>query len=124
MTDDSIELKGGVWSLDGSEELLKTQSVSLQAADSTDGMQPPAKMAKTSLTLCGIVPHPKYAESMIKAHGLGVDLATALLEQGAERILKEAKAANAASAPNVPPQKVAVLSESFQEKDEQTVQSS
>ncbi|XP_042876829.1 porphobilinogen deaminase-like isoform X2 [Penaeus japonicus] len=124
MTDDSIEVKGGVWSLDGSEELLKTQSVSLQAADSTDGMEPPAKMAKTSIDLCGIVPHPKLADSMIKAHGLGVDLATALLEQGADRILKDAKAANAASAPNVPPQKVPILSESFQEKEEQTVQSS
>lgn len=101
-----MELKGGVWSLDGAEEILQSMSTSPEEpSDTTNSSQPPAKVAKTSITFCGIVPLPKQEDLMTRAHELGVSLAQRLLQQGADKILSEAKAQNAANAPNVPPKR-------------------
>lgn len=103
-----MELKGGVWSLDGTEEILQSlsnQPEETTASTTTDSSQPPAKVAKTSITFCGIVPLPGHEDLMNQAHQLGVSLAQKLLGKGADRILSAAKAQNAANIPNMPPSK-------------------
>lgn len=90
-----ISLKGGVWSLDGKEELIHTLSTNSECDNSEE---PAAKRPKTPPdTFCGLVPLPLLQDrnSMFKAKHLGVSVAQHLLNKGADKILKEAKAANA-----------------------------
>lgn len=104
--DDILEVKGGVWSLDGSEEILQSLTSNLEEpSTTTESSEPPAKAPKSSITYCGVVPLPGHEGAMNSAHKLGVSLAQMLLDEGAERILKAAKAQNAANAPNIPPNK-------------------
>ncbi|XP_042229281.1 porphobilinogen deaminase-like [Homarus americanus] len=122
VTEDSVSLKGGVWSLDGSEELLDTMSTSSQNPDaSPESTQPPEKVAKTSINFCGIVILSEHKDFMTQAHQLGVSLAQRLLDKGADRILKAAKAQNVI---NVPPVTSSTSAISLEEKEAEAVNGS
>ncbi|KAK8738012.1 hypothetical protein OTU49_004347 [Cherax quadricarinatus] len=98
--EDSLTLKGGVWSLDGSEELVHTMTILTREPDtSSDSLRPPKKIAKTCITFCGIVPLPEQKDVMTRANQLGKSLAQTLLDKGADQILKAAKAQNTVNSP-------------------------
>lgn len=115
VTENNVTLKGGVWSLDGSEELLHTMSLSPEEPNSSsDSAQPPPKVAKTSSTFCGMVPLAGHKDFMTKAHQLGISLAQTLIGRGADKILQAAKAQNAI---NVPPSNSSTSSNNVVEKE-------
>ncbi|KAK8406414.1 hypothetical protein O3P69_007234 [Scylla paramamosain] len=109
VTEDQLNLQGGVWSLDGSEELRHTMSTPLAEPDSSsDSLEQPVKMAKVSTTpYTGVVSRQGLDHFMSQAHNLGVNLAKHLLSAGADRILQAAKEQNNANLPsnnpNLPP---------------------
>lgn len=96
--DGELHLKGGVWSLDGKEELVDTKSTSTTADDDEqDSTEPRVKRPKTPPeNFCGLVPLRACEYSMSQAYSLGLTLAENLLEKGARKILSDAKAGNAA----------------------------
>lgn len=102
-------MQGGVWSLDGSEELRRTMSTPLAEPDSSsDPVEQPAKVAKVSTsTYTGVVSRQGLDHFMSQAHSLGVNLAKHLLGLGADKILKAAKEQNNSNLPsnnpNLPP---------------------
>ncbi|CAL4130417.1 unnamed protein product, partial [Meganyctiphanes norvegica] len=108
-----IVLKGGVWSLDGGQELvnvMSTDDLNELEEESNDTNEdcgpPPNKSAKLAiLDPCGLVPPMGQTDQYNKAYHLGVKLAKSLLDMGALPILEEAKLVNGANAPNIPPQK-------------------
>ncbi|XP_068213240.1 porphobilinogen deaminase-like [Palaemon carinicauda] len=93
-----LHLKGGVWSLDGKEELVEMMSMNTRENNlDEDPSEPRAKRPKTPPEdFCGLVPLRDCQFSMSQAYSLGVTLAETLLERGARKILSEAKAGNAA----------------------------
>ena len=108
VTEDQLDLKGGVWSLDGSEELRHTMSTPLAEPDSSsDPSEQPAKVAKVSTMYSGVASLDGLDHFMSQAHGLGVSLAKHLLSKGADKILAAAKEQNnadlPANNPNLPP---------------------
>ncbi|XP_071529405.1 porphobilinogen deaminase isoform X2 [Panulirus ornatus] len=122
VTENSVTLKGGVWSLDGSEELLHTMSTaSEEQSASSDSTPPLTKVAKTSSTFCGIVPLPGHKGLMAEAYQLGISLAQTLLGRGADKILQAAKAQNAV---NIPPSNSSTSSDSVREKEALSVNGS
>jgi len=82
-----IELKGGVWSIDGQQSLQSSHSVSFPDKN-------PAKRTKNSAAYVAIVAENVPLTELEAAEQCGKELAERLIEQGAEKILKEAKAAN------------------------------
>ncbi|KAG0711658.1 Porphobilinogen deaminase [Chionoecetes opilio] len=108
VTEDQLDLQGGVWSLDGSEELRHAMSTSLAEPDSSsDTSEHPAKVAKVSNTYSGVVSLQSLDHYMSQAHTLGVALAKHLLSKGADKMLAAAKQQNDANLPsnnpNLPP---------------------
>ncbi|CAG5105298.1 Oidioi.mRNA.OKI2018_I69.chr1.g2002.t1.cds [Oikopleura dioica] len=95
--DNVLELTGGVFSLDGSEAIVKTESVNLC----------PEKMAKVEYPsdFVGIVPCKIEKSKMYLAMKLGRELAEKLQKEGAMKILEEAREANQDPAPNSSPKK-------------------
>ncbi|KAK7077544.1 hypothetical protein SK128_028045, partial [Halocaridina rubra] len=94
---ENVVLKGGVWSLDGSEEIVGTLSVEENEDREVNSHfhEPQSKRSKLPLsTFSGIVPLQKHQEAMNKAYSLGITLAQELLKRGADKVLKEAKAAS------------------------------
>ena len=102
-------MQGGVWSLDGSEELCSTMSTTLTEPDSSlDLVEQPAKVAKVlTTTYTGVVSCQGMDHLMSQVHSLGVNLAKHLLSLGADKILRAAKEQNKvnlpSSNPNLPP---------------------
>lgn len=108
VTEDQLDLQGGVWSLDGSEELRHAMSTPLAEPDSSsEPSGQPTKMAKVSTTYSGVVSLQGLDHYMNQAHVLGVSLAKHLLGKGADKILEAAKKQNnanlSATNPNLPP---------------------
>ncbi|XP_076045274.1 porphobilinogen deaminase-like protein l(3)02640 isoform X2 [Oratosquilla oratoria] len=108
--DGVVTVEGGVWSLDGSEEikgiLSSKDNESLDSDNSSEGT--PAKQPRVSPAFCGIVPAPGELSKIKQSYELGITLAKSLLEKGAKRILEEAKAANAIKPPIAPQASVTV----------------
>lgn len=95
VTEDHLDLQGGVWSLDGSEELRHTMTTLLAKPDSSSDLsEQPTKVAKMSTTYCGVVSLQGLDHHMSQAYKLGVSLATYLSTKGADQILKAAKEQN------------------------------
>lgn len=118
VTEENLSLMGGVWSLDGTEQLTHSMSAPLKIVggeDSTSDEEPKAKVSKTSISYCGIVPVCGMEENMGRVYDLGIKLAQELLDQGADMILQAAKAQNdahtPANNPNMPPSKTKVGNE-------------
>lgn len=108
MEGELLHLSGGVWSLNGSEELLDKLSCSLKDGSDSEKDEtcpPPAKMVKKNTEdFCGLVP-PSSCEAKLRvSYELGANLASQLLAKGAKRVLDEAKSANLQPV-NVPPPK-------------------
>jgi hypothetical protein len=98
-----LTVKGGVFSLDGKEALYETKSVNLNQLTSDlfkDDDLP------TDFT--GIIPGKICSSKMLAALKLGNTLAVALIINGAEKILDEARAQNVTpeNTPSVPPTKL------------------
>ncbi|KAF0311793.1 Porphobilinogen deaminase [Amphibalanus amphitrite] len=119
-----LHLTGGVWSLDGTQEVRRTLAVPLPGHGGRDGdsngagdtkngaaengAEPAAKRRRTMSAggerhFVGVwAPHEEHEELEV-AEKLGIDVALMLLGMGAKPILDAAKAANTAPAPNDPP---------------------
>ena len=93
-----MTLTGGVWSLDGTEEIKMKETCEISETR-------PEKMPKTNWVFCGIVPPDDYKTPAYKAYKLGIYLANELLKKGAKKILDKAKAENNAGIVNAPPSK-------------------
>lgn len=95
VTENQMHLHGGVWSLDGSEELCHTMSTLLaKPASSSDLPEQPTKMAKMSSTYSCVVSRQGLDHQMSQGYKLGTSLARYLLDKGADQILKAAKQQN------------------------------
>lgn len=82
LTRNELLMTGGVYSLDGSEEIKHVVSRDIRCPDS----------GRTSLTHCsGFVVEERFLPSVEAAVQLGTDLANKLLEMGAGAILKAAR---------------------------------
>ena len=111
-----LHLTGGVWSLDGSQEVRRTLAVPLpshgdgeeERNGTANGAEPAAKRRRTVSAggerhFVGVwAPQEEHAELEV-AEKLGVDVALMLLGLGAKPILDAAKAANTAPKPSDPP---------------------
>ncbi|MCL4134536.1 UNVERIFIED_CONTAM: hypothetical protein GTU68_000718 [Idotea baltica] len=97
--DENLVMRGGVWSLDGSEELVEFTSCSFEDVKETE------KEEKLSPSVNSLVSRPECRERLRRSYDLGVSLAKKLLAKGAKKILDEAKAANILPV-NAPPPKV------------------
>ncbi|KAJ1526132.1 hypothetical protein ONE63_009294 [Megalurothrips usitatus] len=89
----TLELEGGVWSLNGEKTLRKKLTCCLE---SNVLSEPPKKKAAHSqhAVFCGIVSPPCDTEEYRAAYQLGKDLAQALVKEGASSIMEEARKAN------------------------------
>ncbi|XP_037086437.1 porphobilinogen deaminase-like [Pollicipes pollicipes] len=102
--DETLHLTGGVWSLDGSQEIRRTLAVQLPAGGDGDGDDGDARPGCSNGGGDGQPPHfvAVWAPSseharLAAAEKLGVDVANLLLQLGAKPILEAAKAANDAT---------------------------
>ncbi|KAL7631861.1 UNVERIFIED_CONTAM: hypothetical protein RMT77_017832 [Armadillidium vulgare] len=112
--DTELLLSGGVWSLDGSEEVKDSLSVTLKDSDDnvkesengSSSSSPRRKILKVSPTIyCGLVSPKDLKKEMRIAYDLGVKLATIFIDKGAKSILESAKAANNNQTINLNPRK-------------------
>ena len=91
VTGDSISLEGGVWSLDGKEERRERMERKLEIATADAKIKTEEIKEYSSVVVSGSM----IEQEMMIAEDLGERMAKKLLEQGAGKILSEAKAANA-----------------------------
>ena len=101
----TISLDGGVWSLDGKQERRKKLSKKLNQEDeeengSEEGEGVSAKKVskRSSFSSVAVTEAACNWREMARAEALGEEVARALLEEGAGKILEEAKRANSAPA--------------------------
>ena len=88
VTSTGLSLTGGVWSLDGTESLCSSKTVEFLSTGSLP------KQDKHLTAYVGIVAENVEEHELEAAEHCGRELAELLIQQGAERILKQAKAAN------------------------------
>ncbi|KAG1662447.1 Porphobilinogen deaminase [Nymphon striatum] len=87
--DDQLELTGGVFSLDGSEHIIKCASKQITNSNLiSNGYHENSELKE----FCGIVSKTIDPSKMTAAEEIGLHLAEELLKAGAGKILKEAKA--------------------------------
>ncbi|KAG1674102.1 Porphobilinogen deaminase [Nymphon striatum] len=87
--DDQLELTGGVFSLDGSEHIIKCASKQITNSNLiSNGYRENSELKE----FCGIVSKTIDPSKMTAAEEIGLHLAEELLKAGAGKILKEAKA--------------------------------
>ncbi|TRY72376.1 hypothetical protein TCAL_04743 [Tigriopus californicus] len=83
-----LSMKGGVWSLDGSDALVAVSTVTLSGNSDPPTVQNESQYA-------GFVGLNLHEADLQSAHDLGLNLALKLIKRGAEKILMAAKLANA-----------------------------
>ena len=98
--DNGLELHGGVWSIDGKEKLTGKRTVSftegesLEAGKDGEDGEPQKKKCRSNVNFAAVFAELLQHSALTAAEQCGRLLASDLISQGAERILKEAKAAN------------------------------
>jgi len=96
--DNSVMLEGGVWSIDGKEKLKSSKTVSFSDGADIEGEgEPLAKKCKSNVNFAAVFAEIYSHRELTAAEQCGRTLATELISRGAEKILAEAKAANAAN---------------------------
>lgn len=101
VTENKLDLQGGVWSLDGTKEVQHTMSTLLAKPDSSsDPSEQPKKAAKLSTTYCGVTSLQGLDHHMSQAHKLGLSLARYIIGKGGDQILRTAKEQNNALMPS------------------------
>ena len=100
----TISLDGGVWSLDGKQERRKKLSKKLNQEDEEEngsegsGVSATKVSKRSSFSSVAVTEAACNWREMARAEALGEEVARALLEEGAGKILEEAKRANSAPA--------------------------
>ena len=95
--DNGIELLGGVWSIDGKEKLTGTRTVSFTEGESLEAGEagePQKKKCRSNVNFAAVFAELLQHSALTAAEECGRLLASDLISQGADRILREAKAAN------------------------------
>jgi len=102
--DNSVELHGGVWSLDGSRSVVSSSKENFDEDDDLeDGCSPPKRVCPNSAVNFSAVFAEQLPHSQLKAaEKCGVLLAKDLISKGADVILKEVKAKPINQPPTVP----------------------
>lgn len=93
--DNGLELKGGVWSLDGTVSIVSSKQVTFDAEDDLEGASPPKRLCPASTVnfaavFAELLPH----SQLMAAEKCGIALASQLIARGADKLLKEAKLAS------------------------------
>ena len=93
--EDGLELEGGVWSIDGKEKLTGKKTVPFADGADLDGdMEPQKKKCRSNVNFAAVFAELLDHSALTAAEKCGRLLANDLISLGAERILREAKAAN------------------------------
>jgi len=99
--DNGLELLGGVWSIDGKEKLTGKRRVSFSEGASLpepepepETGEPQKKKCRSNVNFAAVFAELLQHSALTAAERCGRLLASDLISQGAERILKEAKSAN------------------------------
>ena len=103
--DNGVRLEGGVWSLDGTTSLKGVKVVSweggVEAGEDDGAGEPARKKCKSNVNFAAVFAELLPHRELTAAERCGRFLATELQGRGADKILREAKAANAAPAAGV-----------------------
>ena len=93
--DNGLSLEGGVWSIDGKEKLTGKSTVSFAEGASLQGDdEPQSKKCRSNVNFAAVFADLFQHEALTAAEKCGRLLAADLISRGAEKILREAKAAN------------------------------
>ena len=93
--DNGLSLEGGVWSIDGKEKLTGKRTVSFAEGASLQGDdEPQSKKCRSNVNFAAVFADLFQHEALTAAEKCGRLLAADLISRGAEKILREAKAAN------------------------------